>query len=82
MAGIGLHVANPDRTDKTKAHGAAHGVPSWPSDGKKGCIRHAMVRPVLQMLTGLAYYHIRLPTALIRTGQRLVWNQPKMFSIS
>jgi hypothetical protein len=82
VAGIGLHVANHDRTDKTKAHGAVLGVPSWPSDGEKSCIRHAMVRPVLQMLTGLAYYHIRLPTALIRTGQLLVWNEPKMLSIS
>jgi hypothetical protein len=28
VAGIGLHVANPDRSDKAKAHGVAHGVPS------------------------------------------------------
>lgn len=44
MAGIGLHVANPDRTDKTKANGATLGVPSWPSDGKESCIRHAIVK--------------------------------------
>jgi hypothetical protein len=29
VAGIGLRVANPDRMDKTKAHGAARGVPDF-----------------------------------------------------